>query len=222
MKHPAWGFSWGAGSGVVLTIVALLVMQPLALMISQEAATLSPGHWLSSNLGHSIWLFGIVLAMYVLHLRKLSILLEGKPNSRDVGKLDQLSDIWIQLFVGIGVIWTAVGMRGALQAALGSPGDALTDSAGSVLQRLVDGGILLALTTTIVGGVGGYLMRLGKTVMLGAALHDFYDVQARVDITTLIDTVCRLERKLEQCRSAQEPGRAHDRPVEAQGRFHRL
>jgi hypothetical protein len=32
-----------------------------------------------------------------------------------------------------------------------------------VLQRSVEGGILTALTTTIVGGVGGYMMQVTKS-----------------------------------------------------------
>ena len=39
---------------------------------------------------------------------------------------------------------------------------------------MVDGGILLALSTTIVGGIGGYLMRAGKSVWLGQELAALY------------------------------------------------
>ena len=108
-------------------------------------------------------------------------------------ELDQLLDVWIHLFVGIGVIWTAVGMRSALQTALGDPGEALADTAGSVLQKLVDGGILLALTTTIVGGVGSYLMRLGKTMIVGAHLNSFYDSYNRRQMSELLELTQRIE-----------------------------
>ena len=84
-------------------------------------------------------------------------------------------------------------MRSALQAALGDPGEALADTAGSVLQKLVDGGILLALTTTIVGGVGSYLMRLGKTMAVGARLNAFYDANNRRELNELVLVTRRLE-----------------------------
>jgi hypothetical protein len=217
MKGLAWGFGWGAGSGVVLTLVALLVMEPLAVMVSREASVLSPQQWLTSNLGHSVWLFAIVVVVYTLNLNRLHRLLDGAPSAREVGELDQLSDVWIQLFVGIGVIWTAVGMRSALQAALGAPGEALTDTAGNVLQKLVDGGILLALTTTIVGGVGGYLMRLVKTMMLGAALHEFYDRQNRKEVMALVEAVTRIEARMDSAypRSVDPAASADQPPVPA-------
>src|SRR5690606_37698248 len=123
-----------------------------------------------------------------------------------VVELDQLTDVWIHVFVGIGVIWTAVGMRSALQFTLADPDHALADSAGSVLHKLVDGGILLALSTTIVGAVGGYLLRLAKTLYVGAALHEFYELLQRGDIHELLVTVQRLERSLTAGRPAEDPG----------------
>ena len=83
-----------------------------------------------------------------------------------------------------------------IQAALGDPSEALVDNAGSVLQKLVDGGILLALTTTIVGGVGSYLMRLGKAMAVGARLNAFYEAHNRRDMGELIEVTRRLESTL--------------------------
>ncbi len=163
------------------------------------------GHWLQLNLGHSAWLFALVLTLYAANLLRLSRLLAGGPDLKVVVKLDQLSDVWINLFVGIGVIWTAVGMRSALQAALGDPGGALSDSAGSVLHKLVDGGILLALTTTIVGGVGGYLMRLVKTMVVGARLQTFYAGVSRADLRELVGLGERIEARLARL-EPQMPG----------------
>jgi hypothetical protein len=190
----AWGFGWGAGIGVVLALIALLLVDPPELAQTSSRATL--GAWIALNLGHSVWLFGIVLTLYLMNLFRLRSLLENQPNLNDVVELDQLLDVWINLFVGIGVIWTAVGMRSALQSALGEPGEALVDSAGSVLQKLVDGGILLALTTTIVGAMGGYLMRLGKTMFTGAVLNQFYDDTQRADLQLLIESTRRIEAQL--------------------------
>ena len=191
MTARAWGFGWGAGIGVVLALIALLLVEPPEL--SEASSRASLGAWIAVNLGHSVWLFGVVLTLYLMNLFRLRRILEETPSLNDVAELDQLLDVWINLFVGIGVIWTAVGMRSALQSALGDPGEALVDSAGSVLQKLVDGGILLALTTTIIGGMGGYLMRLGKTLLTGASLHQFYDQHHREDIRMLLATTRNIE-----------------------------
>ena len=40
-------------------------------------------------------------------------------------------------------------------------------SAWSLLERLVNGGLLLALSTTVFGGVCGYLLRMLKIVLIG-------------------------------------------------------
>ena len=100
-------------------------------------------------------------------------------------------EVWISLFFGIGVIWTAIGMRGALIYALGD----VTHAAGSAIQvlaRMVDGGMLTALSTTILGGAGGYLMRLGKSLSLGMKLSNYYsshDRQQRQQIEALLKDI---------------------------------
>ena len=170
----------------------------------------SAGAWLSANLGNAVWLFLLVLGAYAVHLGRLRDLLGATPSIRQVVQLDQLIDVWAHLFVGIGVIWTAIGMRSALQAALSNPDEALNDTAGDVLQRLVDGGILLALSTTIVGGIGGYLMRLGKTLYLGAALQAFYEDVNHADLRALVATVNRLEAQI-----STPPSQPYTEPAKA-------
>jgi hypothetical protein len=192
-------FVCGAGAGAGLALVALGLSGGA---VAADAAPVSD--WLQLNLGHSAWLFALVLTVYAANLLRLSRLLAGGPDLKVVVKLDQLSDVWINLFVGIGVIWTAVGMRSALQAALGDPGGALSGSAGSVLHKLVDGGILLALTTTIVGGVGGYVMRLVKTMVVGARLQTFYSGVSRADLRELVGLGERIEARLARL-DPQEP-----------------
>jgi len=193
VRPRSWGFAWGAGTGIALTLIALLIVAPPQPELVSSRATL--GSWIDANLGNSVWLFALTLTLYVMNLTRLNRLLDTDraPGFSEVVELDQLLDVWIHLFVGIGVIWTAVGMRSALQTALGDPGEALTDTAGSVLQKLVDGGILLALTTTIVGGVGSYLMRLGKTMTVGARLNTFYDANNRRELNELLLVTRRLE-----------------------------
>ncbi|MDX2456648.1 MAG: hypothetical protein QNL87_03990, partial [Gammaproteobacteria bacterium] len=70
-----------------------------------------------------------------------------------------------------------IGMRSALLFALGDTDVAAEAGAAAVLQRLVEGGILTALTTTIVGGVGGYMMRVTKSSLLGTRLSRYYEEQ---------------------------------------------
>ncbi|MFK7916223.1 MAG: hypothetical protein AB8B93_20085 [Pseudomonadales bacterium] len=200
--HLRGSFAAGAVLGIVLGGTALWLTDTRAALpaLPTNAPLLQ---WVDVNLGFSVWLFAIVLALYGLNLSRLHRVLEYRPVPQEAVELDQLSDVWIHLFVGIGVIWTAVGMRSALQAALSNPGDALTDTAGNVLRDLVDGGILLALTTTIVGAIGGYLMRLGKTMLVGAALQRYYDSQHTQPMQVLIKAAERIESRLPNQRSEQ-------------------
>jgi hypothetical protein len=133
--------------------------------------------WSRRNLGLSIVPFGITLGLYIHSLRMLQQRLEAGCPQDEISQLEHLNDVWTSLFFGIGVIWTAIGMRSALLYALGDPGVAAQAGAYAVLQRLVEGGILTALTTTIVGGIGGYLMRVIKSSLLGTRLSRYYEAQ---------------------------------------------
>lgn len=203
--NPVWGFGRGLLAGIVLAGIALLInsrtMQSLANQTSiappqaTEALT-----WMTTNLGHSVWLFAAVVILFTAKLWRLHRLLAKTPlpldQSDSIVALDQILDVWVQVFIGIGVVWTAVGMRAALQAALADPDGALTDTAGNVLQKLVDGGILLALTTTIVGAVGGYIMRVIKTLSVGRTLQTFYETLERREMRLLLETAGRIESQL--------------------------
>ena len=89
-------------------------------------------------------------------------------------------------------------MRSALIYALGDRDVALQQGAFAMLERMIDGGILLALSTTIFGGVGGYLMRVYKTVTLGAELQQRYDRAARADTSEMRDSLQRIELHLSE------------------------
>ena len=207
-----WGFTAGLCVGSLLTLAALGIGTPEQAPGGADwvVADGSLWNWIALNLGHSFWFFALVLVLYLLNLQQLNQLLISDPHSRRVTELDQLTDVWMHLFVGIGVIWTAVGMRSALQAALGdgSGGASVVDSADTVLRKLVDGGILLALTTTIVGGVGGYLMRLFKTVLVGSRLQRLFEAQQREDVQALIAATERIESRLIAPASEATPERA--------------
>jgi hypothetical protein len=117
-----------------------------------------------------------------------------------IAQIDHLVDIWINLFFGIGVIWTAIGMRGALLEGLGdlNAQSAAKLGAFSILQRLVDGGILLALSTTIFGAVGGYLLRLVKSLAVGTQVKAFYNRLAEKQTDSVNSTLQSIDMRLSQ------------------------
>ena len=137
---------------MVLDIIAVSIIETPGLQVASD--------WLRRNLGMSVLPFGITLALYFHTLRTLARKLAKKEPQNEVAQQDHLADVWTSLFFGIGVIWTAIGMRSALLYAIGDPEVAAQAGAFAILERMVDGGILTALTTTIVGGIGGYLMRV--------------------------------------------------------------
>ncbi|UCC55934.1 MAG: hypothetical protein JSU75_11415 [Gammaproteobacteria bacterium] len=167
-------FSFVIGMVAVYLLTVLEVISVAVLDVPQIQVLFE---WSRRNLGLSILPFGITLGLYVHSLRTLQQRLNDKRPQDEISQLEHLNDVWTSLFFGIGVIWTAIGMRSALLHALGDPGVAAQAGAYAVLQRLVDGGILTALTTTIVGGVGGYLMRVIKSSLLGTRLSRFYEEQ---------------------------------------------
>ena len=149
--------------------------------------------WVYANLGMSSPVFAVILLIYFVTLRRLRVRLEQERPIDEIVQLDHLTDMWTTLFFGTGVIWTAIGMRGALIFALDDPDSTIQQGAFAVLQNMVDGGILLALSTTIFGGVGGYLMRVYKSISLGTRLQKRYDRAARVDTSSMRDSLERIE-----------------------------
>jgi len=204
------GFVEGLTAGMLGSAVSasailyLLRRNDLVSFGSNPLPDLSPWlEWAYANLGSSILVFAALLVAFFFSLARLKNHLDnGAPINRIV-QLDHLTDIWTTLFFGTGVIWTAIGMRSALLFALGEPDLTLQGGAFAVLQNLVDGGILLALSTTIFGGVGGYLMRVYKSMALGADLQQRYDEAARADTTSMRESLERIEAHLNPV--VQEP-----------------
>jgi len=153
-------------------------------------------HWAYINLGSSIPVFAGLLLAYFISLGRLRDALRQDLHITKIVHFDHLTDIWTTLFFGAGVIWTAIGMRSALIFALGDREAALEQGAFAMLERMVDGGILLALSTTIFGGVGGYLMRVYKTIILGTELQQQYDKAARADTSEMRASLLRIEEHL--------------------------
>jgi hypothetical protein len=143
------------------------------LTISASAPWLiNPVVFLYRHLRLSIVPFGCLFLLYTYLISRLRRYLR-----RDGIKLsgltyyDRLLNTTISSFFGVGVIWTAVGMESALMQALNCVNQgqetAAALSAWALLERLVNGGLLLALSTTVFGGVCGYVLRLLKIVLLG-------------------------------------------------------
>lgn len=177
----------------------LYVLSRSGLIRFDDTAISSPGdwlHWAYTNLGSSIPVFAILLLAYFVTIGRLRNALDNSHSIDQVVQLDHLTDIWTTLFFGTGVIWTAIGMRSALIFALGDRDAALQQGAFAMLERMIDGGILLALSTTIFGGVGGYLMRVYKTVTLGTRLQQQYDKAARADTSEMRESLQRIEQHL--------------------------
>jgi hypothetical protein len=160
--------------------------------------------WAWRNLGLSLPVFGVVLLLFLRSLARLHAALESARPIEEVAQLEHVSETWTSLFFGVGVIWTAIGLRQALIYALGDPVATMAAGAFEVLRRLVEGGILVALSTTIFGGVGGYLMRVAKTLSLGAALRRYYGQAALAPTLELKAAVERIEAQLARSAVGQE------------------
>ncbi len=171
-------------TGSILGALLTMIMLYLLNMSGMVVVTGPPGswiknmlHWSYANLGLSIIPFTIVAVTYALQLSRLRDLLShNDPAAEEVEDAESKLSLMIGVFIGIGVIWTAIGMRSALLHSLNGM-DAQTAAArGSwyILTRMVDGGILLALSTTIFGGIGGFCMRIIKSWSIGSELSRFY------------------------------------------------
>ena len=183
-EHNGRGFLSGMLLGVVLSLLTglfgvylLIVLDFVSVSVVDTPGLQVVSEWTRRNLGLSVLPFGITLGLYVHSLRTLTRRLNDGSPQNEIGQLEHLTDVWTSLFFGIGVIWTAIGMRSALLYAIGDPALAAASGASAILTRLVDGGILTALTTTIVGGIGGYLMRVIKSSYLGTRLSRYYEDQ---------------------------------------------
>ncbi len=193
------GLAAGALGTLLGASAALYTMSRLGWIHFNESPIASPGdwlHWAYTNLGSSIPVFAVLLLAYFITLGRLRKALDEDRPINQIVHLDHLTDVWTTLFFGAGVIWTAIGMRSALIFALGDRAAAMEQGAFAMLERMIDGGILLALSTTIFGGVGGYLMRVYKTITLGTHLQGRYDTAARADTSEMRATLRRIEEHL--------------------------
>ena len=206
--YPATGFSAGfiAGAlGVLIIGATLLYMlnmsEVVAISVLEVPSVQRVLSWTYENLRLSIIPFCLTFLFYISSLLRLKRCLRNQRVSAEkIAQIDHLVDIWINLFFGIGVIWTAVGLRGALLEGIGDLNAQTAAELGafSILQRLVDGGILLALSTTIFGAVGGYLLRLVKSLAVGTQVKAFYNRIAEQQAESVNSTLRSIDARLSQ------------------------
>ena len=154
--------------------------------------------WCYENLGLSIIPFSLIAAGYVFYLNKLIKLLNAvTSSSEEITAIEEKLDLLVNIFFGIGVIWTAIGMRNALLVSLGNMDAETAAQKGAfyILTQLVDGGILLSLSTTIIGGIGGYIMKMIKAWSAGPKLNLFFTNQfdsEKQDVLERLDKIALL------------------------------
>lgn len=201
----AGGFAAGATSAA-LGGLALLYASARTELVTLAVPLPAWFGWLDDNLGLSVPVFVVLAFLFYATLGELGRRVRVHDSPDRIAQMDHLTDIWISLFFGTGVIWTAIGMRNALLFALGDPAATVDAGAMALLERMVDGGILVALSTTIFGGVGGYLMRVIKTVTVGAGLRRSYAAHGRTDALAIRTSLERLNDRLAVLGSERERG----------------
>ena len=212
--HSAAVFSAGFISGVLgvlLVGATLLYMMNMSEVVSISVLKMpriqSVLHWTYENLRLSVIPFSLTFLLYCGSLWRLKRYLKNpRVTVERISQTEHLVDIWINLFFGIGVIWTAIGMRGALLEGLGdlNAQSAAELGAFSILQRLVDGGILLALSTTIFGAVGGYLLRLVKSLVAGNQIRTYYKRLAEQQVQSVNALLKSIDNRLGRLTAVNE------------------
>ena len=213
-SHIATGFSAGIITGALGVLVigtAVLYMLNMSEFVAISVLKIPSVQrvlgWTYENLRLSVIPFFLTFLCFsgsIMHLRRL--LSDPGISADKVAQTEQLVDIWINLFFGIGVIWTAIGMRGALLEGLGNLNSQSAARLGafSILQRLVDGGILLALSTTIFGAVGGYLLRLVKSLTVGNRVKAYYNRLSEQQAASVHHVLQSIDDRLSQMVSISE------------------
>jgi len=202
---------------LVVAVYSLNILGLVAVSVKQVPTLQLFLGWAYDNLGLSVIPFAAILLLYIHSLRKLfHLLAEPETPVAQLAQTERWVDLSASLFFGVGVIWTAIGMRGALLFALNNL-DAVSAArvgAFGILSRLVDGGILLALSTTIFGGVGGYLMRVVKAATVGTRLQHYYSHLAATEAGSFNATLCNIERDVARIAARNEQRLSADTVIE--------
>lgn len=199
--------------GIVLLVAFLTVLLSAFFLLALNQAGIiafTGGGWLVNSynriadyLGYSVLFFIPALAGYFLFFVLLKTSLSRYRS--DPAKIDDIRyystgmELFIAIFFGIGVLFTAWGLQNALVSAIGgvSKTEAGQLGAWGILKRLVDNGILIALWTTIVGGIGGYLMRFAKHFFLGKALSHCLNWRQEQEKKAFFETLESIKRDVQ-------------------------
>jgi len=191
-----------ASSALIIMYFALAVLcgVVLAIVMSIAYGSLVPVYelttWVSINLGLSAPVFLILAALGWSYVYRLKDTLKGGHAAlARIAHLEQRIDLVVALLFGVGVLYTAVGLRAALVQAIDTPSE---QSASAMLTALVNGGILSAMTSTIVGGVLGYGLRMVKLFRVGHALDIYYAEQELQAITRREDLLKEILSELQR------------------------
>jgi len=205
------GYLAGALTGMITAVFILYILNISGIISISSVGKISVAAflgWCYGNLGLSIIPFSLIAFGYVLYLKRFIQLLETQGiSSKEIFTMEEKIDLFMNLFFGVGVIWTAIGMRSALLASLGNMDAETAAQKGAfyILTQLVEGGILLSLSTTIVGGIGGYLMRIIKAWATGPKLNAFVDSQIAIqnhDVLDRLDKIAQLIKEKSQGKAA--------------------
>ena len=153
-------------------IVTLAFFSGFVIFINQFPSTSVVLNHVWSILGTSVVFFFLDLCLFFYSLAQIRKSLD-KKDVENSSYWYRMNDLSINIFLGIGVIYTAIGMQSGLMASLGNLTQETAKDIGAwgILNRMVRGGIIMALSTTIVGGVGGYIMRLLRHLTLGRLIE---------------------------------------------------
>jgi hypothetical protein len=153
-------------------IVTLAFFSGFVVFINQFPSTSVVLNYVWSILGTSVVFFFLDLCLFFYSLGQIRKNLD-KKDAENSSYWYRMNDLSINIFLGIGVIYTAIGMQSGLMASLGNLTQETAKDIGAwgILNRMVRGGIIMALSTTIVGGVGGYIMKLLRHLTLGRLIE---------------------------------------------------
>lgn len=200
------------GTLLIVVVLTVLLSSFLLLALSQMGMVqFTGGGWLvetfnviTGYLGYSVLFFVPVLVGYgVFFIRLRSALGKYQANVEELDNVrfySQGVDIFVTLFFAIGVLFTAWGLQNALVSSLGGLSEDQAGRLGAweILKRLVDSGILIALWTTIVGGAGGYIMRLVKFFFLGKELGQVSSFVKEKEKAAFFGTIEAIQRDVQQ------------------------
>jgi hypothetical protein len=153
-------------------------------------------HWLMHptafvyrHLRLSIVLFGCLLLLYAWDIARGRYLLRhNETQSSKYFFCDDRLNNTISSFFVVGGLWTCIGMINALMEVGTAAGNL---SARDLLDKLISGGLLLALSTTVFGGFCVLLLGNLKYVFLG---EDWYSKKEELDLKDYTKAVAEAVR----------------------------